>query len=114
MSSVDLHQADAAYSPFPPFSRWAGLRVDTDRWERYVQQLQEVRTHDPETLKRALEIVRRAAAIETGAIEGLYNVDRGFTLTVATQAAMWELVFAEKDPQAQALIRAQIEVYEQP
>ena len=32
----------------------------------------------------------RAAAVDTGAIEGLYKVDRGFTVTVAEEQPGWE------------------------
>jgi hypothetical protein len=40
----------------------------------------------------------RAAAIDTGAIEGLYEVDRGFTMTVARGVAAWEKVLAAREP----------------
>jgi Fic family protein len=113
MTEVDLRKADAAYQPFPPFSEWIGLRIDEERWQRYARQLEDVETNDPAALGRALEIVRRVAAVETGAIEGLYEVDRGFTITIATQAAMWETLLGEKDARTRALIRSQLEVYEE-
>ncbi len=82
---IDPRKADAAYRPFPPFAAWAACRVDDTRWQRYVDRLRKRGEASPEHLKRAVEVAKRAAAIDTGAIEGLYDVDRGFTLTVATQ-----------------------------
>jgi len=50
--------------------------------------------------------------VDTGAIDGLYEVDRGFTFTVATQAAMWEAAVNEKGPEVRALIESQLEAYD--
>jgi hypothetical protein len=54
----------------------------------------------------------RAAAFDTGAIEGLYKTDRGLTMTVATQAAAWQATVDEKAPDARAYFEAQLEAYE--
>jgi Fic family protein len=63
-------------------------------------------------LQTAREIVTRAAAIDTGALEHLYEVDRGFTFTIATQAAAWEATLNAKGPDVRALIESQMEAYE--
>jgi hypothetical protein len=60
----------------------------------------------------ALEIVKRAAAIDTGAIEGLYDTDRGFTFTVACQMAQWEAALEKKGPRVRALFESQLSAYE--
>src|SRR6185503_2314626 len=95
-TTVDPRKADALYKPFPPFSEWASCSVDTVRFEHYSAELNKLKQESPEALERALEIVKRAAALDTGAIEGLYETDRGFTFTVAVQAAHWETALAEK------------------
>src|SRR4051794_12151994 len=93
-----LRQADSLYQSFPDFSAWpAPTEESLELWERFASRLQEVRQNaTPEALRSAVEVAVRAAAIDTGAIEGLYSVDRGFTMTVATQAFAWENALAEK------------------
>ena len=54
----------------------------------------------------------RYAGTDTGAIEGLYTTDRGFTRTVAIEAAHWEVAANERGPNAAAIIKDQIEAYE--
>jgi hypothetical protein len=57
----------------------------------------------PDLQRRALEIVKRAAAVNTGAIEGLDAVERGITLTGAVAAALWEAALDQKGQHARAL-----------
>ncbi|MCE7934715.1 MAG: Fic family protein [Chlorobi bacterium CHB2] len=108
----DPRQADALYKPIPTFAEWAATPVQSKRWERYRQQLKGFKNVSKETLQRAYSIVRRAAAIDTGAIEGLYEVDRGFTFTVAMQSALWEERLHEKGAEVRRIIETQIEVYD--
>jgi hypothetical protein len=54
----------------------------------------------------------KAAAIETGAIEGLYETDRGFTFTVAAELATLEAVRIAKGEKVRGLVAAQIQAYE--
>jgi hypothetical protein len=54
----------------------------------------------------------RAAAIDTGALEGLYDVDRGFTLSVAGRAGDWEAALQRKGSKAVRFIEAQIKAYD--
>ncbi len=62
-----------------------------------------------EMVERAL----RAAAVDTGAIEGLYTVDRGYTVSVLDAASAWQAEVAEtKGPDVAALIGAQRRAYE--
>lgn len=86
--AINVRQADAEYKSFPPFGEWSKASVDTERWNHYASRLPEHGRLTSEQLVRAQEVTKRAAAVDTGAIEGLYEVDRGFTFTVATQAAM--------------------------
>src|SRR5262245_19552686 len=89
--TIDLRRADAQYGSFPSFRHClVSTTVDTVRWDRYARLLQHRAELTPELLSRAREVAKRAAAIDTGAIEGLYDVDRGFTFSVAMQMATWE------------------------
>jgi Fic family protein len=86
------------YQPFPPFAEWAGVAVDVSTFDHYAALLDDLRARPDSALARAVEVATRAAAIDTGAIEGLYEVDRGFTYTVARGVAAWEKVLAEREP----------------
>src|SRR4051812_39480171 len=69
-------QADRLYRGFPDFSAWGSLSPeDADLWSRFAASLAERRqAATPEALKNAVEVAVRAAALDTGAIEGLYSV----------------------------------------
>src|SRR5437870_4766804 len=113
LSSEEAERLDAEYRPFPPLDRWPLDEALSTAWDRTVDALRatakEVR---PDDLQRALNLVMRAAALDTGAIEGLYSVDQGFTITVATQAAAWQEAVAERGPQVRALFEAQLATYQ--
>lgn len=104
-----LRRADAAYTPFPEFAAWAARVVDTAPWDTALVEFEaERQLASPESLRRALNFAVRAAAIDTGAIEDLYRVDRGFTFSVAAQTATWEGDIAEKGPHVRPLFEAQL------
>jgi Fic family protein len=113
---VDVRRADAAYKPFAAFADWSkDLTVDRSRLDRYSAQLEALKTEtarSPALLARSLEIVKRAAALDTGAIEGLYETDRGFTFTVAMEAAYWQSALQEKGPAVPALFASQLGAYD--
>lgn len=91
--------ATTSYQPFPAFGDWAEVAVDEAGFDDYASVLDELRSRpDSEPLTRAVAVATRAAAIDTGAIEGLYEVDRGFTMTVARGVAAWERVLAAREP----------------
>lgn len=107
-------QADSLYKGFPDFSAWGELTPsDIDLWNRFATHLNERRqAATPETLKSAVEVAVRAAALDTGAIEGLYTVDRGFTMTVAFQHLAWEQAIEERGAGVRELFEAQLRAYE--
>lgn len=79
-----------AYQPFGPFSKWADQRVG-GAWSEYLLAWEEARdAAEPAALQAAVTFALRSAALQTGAIEGLYPASRGVTRVVALQAAMWE------------------------
>ena len=112
MSPDEIRRADAAYVSFPPFAQWVETVVDPYRWDESVALLKIRGDVSPELLAKAREVATRAAAIDTGAIEGLYDVDRGFTYTVATQAALWEAALDAKGAKTRSLIESQLRAYE--
>lgn len=111
-SGLDTRRADAQYRSFPSFGDWQSATVDTVRWDRYAQLLQRRGELTPELLARAREVAKRAAAVDTGAIEGLYEVDRGFTFSVAMQMATWEAQLDAKGGRVRSLIEAQLGAYD--
>jgi Fic family protein len=114
MADLSLRQADHLYQGFPGFAEWPSPGEDDLRlWDRFASRLEEIRSKaTPEALRKAVDVAVRAAAIDTGAIEGLYSVDRGFTMTVATQALAWEHAIQEKGQNVRDLFEAQLQTYE--
>jgi Fic family protein len=106
--------ADALYRGFPDFSAWGPLSPeDADLWSRFAASLQERRkSASPEALAQSVDVAIRAAALDTGAIEGLYDVDRGFTMTVAVQGLAWEQMIRERGAGIRELFEAQLSAYE--
>jgi Fic family protein len=111
---AEIAQADALYKGFPDFVAWEGLTPsDVDLWDRFAASLNERRqSATPEALRSAVDVAVRAAALDTGAIEGLYDVDRGFTMTVALQSLAWEQAIEERGAGVRELFEAQLEAYE--
>ncbi len=110
---LDLHQLDAAYVAFPTFERWIGDEtVDFSRWERETALLADRARSFSDVLDRARLIATRAAAIDTGALENLYEADRGFTYSVAFETTGWELEVAARGEQVRPLFEAQLQAYE--
>lgn len=110
---LDIYKLDAGYVAFPSFEVWKNrTTVDTVRWDRYVSSLKQRADALPKgALDRARNIAKRAAALDTGAIEGLYEVDRGFTYTVAFETAAWEAALAQKGDNVRPLFEAQLNAY---
>jgi Fic family protein len=99
--------------PFPTFAEWVSrTSVDTVRWDRYNSSLQSRAQTSPGALERARQVAKRAAALDTGAIEGLYEVDRGFTFTVAFETAAWETALAQQGEAVRPLFESQLHAYD--
>jgi Fic family protein len=113
MTDAEVRILDAAYKPFPTFEEWVTrTSVDTVRWERYNSSLIRDAGLSTAVLSRARQIAKRAAAFDTGAIEGLYETDRGFTYTVAIEAAAWEAGLVAKGEHVRPLFDAQLHAYD--
>jgi Fic family protein len=112
-TEVNSRVLDAAYKRFPTFDEWVRqTSVDTARWDRYKSTLENRTGLDEEILNHARQIAKRAAAIDTGAIEGLYDVNRGFTYTVAFETAAWDAALAAKGEKVRSMFEAQLQAYD--
>ena len=112
-ASKDLiARADEAYKPIVDFGAWAHLTVDVQRWRAHLAMVQQLGSSDSAKLARARDVAKRAAAIDTGAIEGLYQLDRGITITIAAQTAMWQAAFEKEKEKVRALIECQLDAYD--
>ncbi|HEY7949240.1 MAG TPA: Fic family protein [Solirubrobacterales bacterium] len=113
LDPTELAEIDAQYRPFPSFEDWPKELPSADAWEHSRLEFQEISNGAADAdLKEAQAVAMRAAAFDTGAIEGLYSTDRGLTMTVATQAAAWEQEVAKQGPDARALFEAQLSAFE--
>jgi Fic family protein len=107
-----LAELDAAYEPFPPFRERPKEFADP-RWDTAVNAMETAAASaDDTTLDEAREQAVRAASVDSAAIEGLYETDRGLTRTVAEQTALWEQKLGSRAPSAVALFEAQLEAFE--
>lgn len=94
------------YEPFPDFMYFrAKANADLAALDRFEATLQQAKDGvSDEVLTAAVERTTKMAAVDTGAIEGLYEVERGFTITVASQAAAWESIHEVKGQKVQTAI----------
>lgn len=83
------------YEPFPSFVDFASnvSAVELRDFDAAVGRFDVLRKQvEAEARKRAFDTATRWAAVDSGAIEGLYNVDRGFTISVAASEVALENV----------------------
>ena len=110
----DIRELDAQYRPFPDFEAFlAASTVDMAPWERVAAGLRQKQADSaPADFDRAVEVALRTAAVDTGAIEGLYKVDHGFTVTVAEEQPGWEAEADKKGAAFRQLFASQLRGYE--
>jgi Fic family protein len=101
-----------AYRPFPTFADW-GANIDPPPLvDRYAERWQEAKASAPiEQVEAVMLEALRTAAVDTGAIEGLYATDRGFTRSAATQEAGWEALAAAKGDHVRGAIDDAVGAY---
>lgn len=74
----------AGYTPLPSFAEWTAGDVDFRDVDSATSRFVTLKsTVSLDSLDHVLETARRAAAVDTNAIEGVFSTDRGFTRTVA-------------------------------
>ncbi|HVT15055.1 MAG TPA: Fic family protein [Thermoanaerobaculia bacterium] len=113
-ASAEISAIDALYRGLPDFAAWGRLGPALrELWERFSAELIESSEgKGKEQFDRAVNVAVRAAAMDTGALEGLYEVDRGFTMSVALQAFAWQQALAERGEEVRALFEAHLAGYE--
>ena len=80
----------SVYQGFPSFDDWLP-QFDERTSDAALKAMQEARSeYGAPAVARAVTVATRSAAVETGAIEGLYETTRGFTLSIAEEATGWE------------------------
>ncbi len=113
LTPEQIAEVDAQYQPFPSFREWSREVPRLDLWERDRNELQTVsELASKDDLGQAQEIAMRAAAFDSGAIEGLYPTDRGLTFSVATQAVAWEQQIDERSKDARSHFESQLAAFE--
>ena len=117
MADLDIATLDAQYAPFPSFAEWVKATFDAVDAEGWVEALSALTARKEAAgevdSQAAMLAAMRAAGASTGAIEGLYEAERGLTITVMTQAATWQAsVEKTQGIDIRRLIDAQIKGYE--
>lgn len=113
LTARELEEVEQGYRSFANADAWPTVIAEPDVWEDVGAELGKLRQQaDPAAFNRAVRLAMRFAAVDTGAIEGLYSAERGFTLTVATQAAASDRALSEAGDLARELIEAQLQTYE--
>lgn len=103
---------ESDYQPFAAFDAWKELAVSS-AWAEYLSALDEVRrAADPTDVERAVEFALRSAALETGAIEGLYKTTQGITRAVALQGTLWEAELEKLGPDVRGHFEAQLAAFD--
>jgi Fic family protein len=106
-------ELDSAYVPFPPFVDWPREARDIQLWDEKRESFRKAASEaTEEQIEKAREIALRAAAFDTGAIEGLYSTNRGLTFSVAEQSVAWEQDVEAQGADARALFEAQLRALE--
>jgi Fic family protein len=114
LSAEEVRVIDAQYQPFAAFATWAHAVLPAGMWDATLSLLAERKASAPAgAFDELVEESLRAAAIDTGAIEGLYAVDRGFTFSVISMASAWVAeIEQQKGSDTAALVRAQRKAYD--
>lgn len=106
-------EASRPYERISTFAEWASEIRSSPQYHDFkalwsARQEQATATE----LDGVLDYVLRSAALETGAIEGLYTSNRGVTITVAAQAAAWELRLEELGADVRGHFEAQLAAFQ--
>lgn len=113
MPTADESTPELPYVPFPGFLDWAIVEFDSGVIDRFRELLEMSKSNvDADAQLHALAVATRYAAVDTGAIEGLYAVDRGFTRTIATQAPRWEDVLQARGDSVRVAILDAVSAYD--
>lgn len=105
-----MNTYSSIYSPFPDFAAWySGIRLDLDSVSDRIKKLQD---ESKTRFDTAVVFVAKAAAVDTGAIEKLYETDRGFTYAVAAQVNTIDFIQSRRGEDFATHFQDQMNAYE--
>lgn len=105
MSKLTLH-----YKPFDDYSDWFHDEEVADG--ALLENLRELKNTSITKYDEAVKFVTKAAAVDTGAIEKLYETDRGFTYAVAAQVNTIDFIQNRKGDDFAVHFTDQLNTYE--
>src|SRR4029077_16408720 len=112
LTSSELKALEAKHRPVAAFSEVQPWSIDEALWQRRLAAFEAKRQEVSEaTSDKAVEMALRAAAVDTGAKEGLYPTDRGMTASIAEEEPGWQKLLTEKGPQVLPTFEAQLAAY---
>lgn len=80
-----LAKLDREFKHFPDIAGWNNVSVDLTAWDQKFSILKaKKQSLGQDVWQRASEYALRAAAVDTGAVEGLYPMNRAITYSIAT------------------------------
>jgi Fic family protein len=103
------------YEPFAPFDDWANLQVNESLWDSYAERIRMAAMDRPSEIvdPSYRKSLIAAAALNSGAIEGLHGSGRGLTLSVIENAVEWQpFVRRAEGSEAEAFVAAGIAGYD--
>lgn len=106
-------QTQAQYRPFPSFRTFVPPTFNPSTFDHIVETFESLRSvHDPSVLAEALRRATKWAAVNTGALEGLHEADRGFTFSVAESTSAWEHMYSDVGRAGQQTIADALSSYD--
>jgi Fic/DOC family len=112
-TSDEVRDARRPYQRIPAFGEWAKEIRPSRQYHDFKALWIARRQQATDTeLDEVLDYVLRSAALETGAIEGLYSSNRGVTITVAAQSAAWQLRLDELGANVRSHFEAQLAAFQ--
>lgn len=101
------------YKPFPSFIEWSESTEVPISFDGTADSFVSLKDQfGPKSLRAATTVATKWAAVDTGAIEGLYDVERGFTFTIALNTSAWDDLHKMKGDAVAQTIHDAMEAYE--
>jgi len=105
-----LNNYSTNYAPFRRFSDWSsGGQSDISP---IFDRIKSIQSNSKTRFDEAVKFVAKAAAVDTGAIEKLYETDRGFTYAVAAQVNTIDFIQSRKGEDFATHFQDQMNAYE--
>ena len=86
-TAEEVAKLEASYRPFKTVGAWHDLHVDEPRWARYAHTLtRRIRAAGEKAWEDTQDRLLRAAALESGALDGLFPANPELTTTVLARS----------------------------